>query len=195
MNAPMRQKGALPTQLLGVLQEGPMSRAEIKAVLGFDWRQTTNAAQNLLRRGYLEILEDGRYRLTLDGMTAALQGEVITCGPKGQVKEIRDTLRERAWRSMRMRRAFGIGDLVSDAVNAEDGGQPHDNLRRYVSRLSQAGYIKEIARRTPGTAFGSNGFKRYMLVKNTGPRAPIFREIACAIYDPNTGENVPCKTR
>lgn len=187
-----RQIGAAPTALLQALAEGPLSRDQVKARLQLDWRQTTNAARSLGRRGYLDVLADGSYRLSDAGQIAAAAGEVITGGPKGQVKIVRDTFRQRCWSSMRVHRAFTIGQIVADAVSEEDGGQPRDNAARYLNRLRAAGYVKELPRRLPGTSNGSNGFKRFMLVKNTGPEAPVFREALLAIHDPNTGEDVPC---
>lgn len=188
-----RQNGAAPTALLQALAEGPMSRDQIKFLLGLDWRQTTNAARNLGRRGYLLVAKDGQYQLSDAGMIAAKDGVTVRSGPRGKVKIMPDTFRQRAWSSIRSRGAFTIGDVVMDAAKAEDEGQPHDNAGRYLSRLKQAGYIAEAPRRQPGTAPSSNGFKRYTLRRNTGPMAPVFRSEEMVMHDPNTGEDVPCQ--
>lgn len=184
--------GRAATALLQALADGPLSRADIRDRLGLDWRQTTNATRSLIRHGFVELLDGGRCRLTEAGASAVETGTVISGGPKGVVKIVRDTFRERAWRAMRVRKAFTIGDIVADASSDADEGQPRDNAARYISRLKQAGYVRELPRRLPGVSVGSNGFKRFMLVRNTGPRAPIWRESQCAIHDPNTGEDVPC---
>lgn len=189
-----RQIGAAPTALLQALANGPLTRAEVKERLGLDWRQTTNSARALMRRGYLSVLDGGRFQLSDAGLAACAAGEAITSGPKGKVKMIRDTFRERAWRAMRVRKVFTIGEIVADAIS-DDGRQPRDNAARYISRLKQAGYVKELPRRSPGTAIGSNGFKRFALVRNSGPKAPVFREAAVCIHDPNTGEDIPCTPR
>lgn len=189
-----RQIGGAPTALLRALAGGPLTRAEVKERLGFDWRQTTNSARALMRRGYLTVLEGGSYQLSDAGREAAGRGEAVSGGRHVAVKSVRDTFRERAWRAMRVRKVFTIGEVVADAVS-EAEGQPRDNAARYINRLKQAGYIKEAPRRVPGTAIGSNGFKRFVLVRNTGPRAPVYREALASIHDPNTGEDVPCVPR
>lgn len=170
-----------------------MSRDQIKQQLGLDWRQTTNAARNLDRRGYLLIAKDGQYQLSDAGMVAAADGVTVRSGPRGKVKIMPDTFRQRAWNAIRFRKSFTIGDIVMDAAKTADEGQPNDNAARYLNRLKQAGYIAELARRQPGTAPSSNGFKRYTLRLNTGPLAPVFRAEAGVMFDPNTGEDVPCK--
>jgi len=189
-----RQNGAAPTALLQTLSQGPLTRAEVKSQIGLDWRQTTNAARSLLRRGYLHVGGDGRFMLSEAGLIAVQAGEVIRGGPKGQVKIIPDSFRQRAWRAMKVRRVFTIGEVVADAA-CGDEGRPRDNAARYINRLAQAGYVKELPRRSPGTAAGSNGFKQFRLIRNSGPKAPVFRTGPCVMHDPNTREDVPCKPR
>lgn len=190
-----RQNGAAPTALLRALADGPKSRAEIKAELGFDWRQTTNAARSLDKRGFLQLTAAGDYQLSDAGLLAVQSGEAVRGGPKGQVKIVADTFRQRAWSAMRQRGSFSIGDIVMDACREEDGGLPRDNAARFINRLKQAGYVTETHRRQPGTAPSSNGFKRFTLRRNTGPQAPIFRSEMGTVFDPNTGEDVPCLPR
>lgn len=186
-----RTLGAAATALLNELQTGPKARADLVATMGLTPRQVTNAASNLFRRGYLILCDLVVYQLTDAGMAASLAGEIIKGGPKGQVKLIKGTIRQRAWCAMRIRRSFTIGELVADATEPGEG-QPRDNIGRFLSRLAQAGYVRELDRRAPGTAVGSNGFKRYTLVRNTGPKAPVFRTELGTIFDPNLGEDVPC---
>lgn len=183
--------GAAATALLQALKVGPLTRPQVIEQLRISHRQATNAALNLLRRGYLTVGEGVRYQLTEAGFAAADAGEIIRGGPKGQVKLVKDTLRARAWTAMRARRTFTIGEIVMDAVSAE-GGQPKDNVARYISRLQGAGYVAEWHGRQPGTAVGSNGFKRFTLKRNTGPKAPVFRAEGVSIFDPNLGEEVSC---
>jgi hypothetical protein len=186
-----RTLGAAATALLKELQSGPKARAALIETMGLSHRQVTNAAANLLRRGYLSLHEGVVYQLTEAGLAAALAGEVIKGGPKGQVKIVKGTIRQRAWCAMRIRRSFTIGEIVADAAEPDEG-QPRDNIGRFLSRLAQAGYVRELERRARGTAIGSNGFKRYALVRNTGPKAPVFRSELGVVFDPNLGEDVPC---
>lgn len=188
-----RQNGAAPTALLYALEHGPMSRDQIKAQLGLDWRQTTNAARNLGRRGYLQVAKDGTYQLSDAGKVAVAEGVAVRSGPRGKVKIVPDTFRQRAWTAIRLRNVFTIGDIVMDATKTAGEGQPEDNAARYLSRLKQAGFIAETAHRRPGTAPSSNGFKQFTLRKNTGPLAPVFRADEGVMFDPNTGKNIQCK--
>lgn len=182
--------GAAPTALLRVLASGPLSPEGAMENLRLNRRQFNEAFRRLEIRGYAAAA-DGHVSLTPAGASAAERGEVITGGPKGQVKLVRNTFRQRAWRAMRIRKSFTIGEIVADAATEGDV-QARDNAARYLCRLGQAGYVAEARQRVPGTIAGSNGFKRYRLVKNTGPFAPVFREAMCAIHDPNLGKDVSC---
>lgn len=186
-----RKIGAAPTALLRALGDGPLTEAEVRARLGINWRQAQGAAARLMARGYLTVAPGRTYMLTDAGQAAAASGEAITGGPKGRVKLIRDTFRERAWRAMRVRRSFTIGDIVADAAGPDEG-RPRDNAARYISRLRQAGYVAELPRRQAGTAPSSNGYKRFTLRKNTGPLAPVWRADLGVIFDPNIAGDAPC---
>lgn len=190
--------GKAPTALLQLLSDGAVLTVDdVEAKLDLTRRQISDAAACLLRRGYMHWLGPGKYQLNDAGHDAAANGEVITSGPLGsrkRVKEVRNTLRERAWRSMRLRRRFTVPDLVSDAAT-EDDGQPADNIQRFLRSLRDAGYVVELPRRAEGAAVTSNGFKRWMLAKDTGPRAPVYRPRSNRLHDFNTGEDVPCTPR
>lgn len=182
--------GAAPTALLRVLASGPLSPEVAMENLSLNRRQFNDALRRLQIRGYA-IATDDCIGLAEAGRLANERGEVISGGTHRQVKLARNTFRQRAWAAMRIRGTFTIGEIVSDAAGVSDI-QARDNAARYLSRLGQAGYVKELRRRVPGTVAGSNGFKRYQLIENTGPRAPVFREGLCAIHDPNLGKDVPC---
>lgn len=190
--------GRAPTALLERLANGScLTIAQLEGEFDLTRRQISDAAACLSRRDYLMRMGAGCYQLTEAGLAAAANGEVITSGPTGRrnrPREVRNTLRERAWRSMRMRGRFTIPDIVSDAASEGDG-RPGDNIQRYLRSLRDAGYVVELPRRAEGAAMTSNGFKRWMLVRNTGPRAPVFRAQVNAVHDFNTGEDVPCSTR
>lgn len=187
--------GKAPTALLQLLADGAiLTVPEVEARVDLTRRQISNAAACLHRRGYLHWLGAGRYQLNEAGMAAAAAGEVITSGPLGprsKARDVRNTLRERAWRSMRIRRRFTVSDLVCDAALDSDR-KPANNIQRYLGALRAAGYVVELPRRADGLALTSNGFKRWMLAKDTGPRAPVILSKRPAIHDFNTGEDVSC---
>lgn len=187
--------GQAPTALLATLSDGSCRTiVQLEADLDLNRRQVSDAASCLLRRDYLMRMALGCYQLTEAGLSAAENGEVITSGPRGARNAplvVRNTLRERAWCSMRLRRCFTVPDLVSDAATEADG-RPEDNIHRYLRGLRRAGFIKALPRRAAGTAMTSNGFKRWLLTRDTGPRAPIILSKVDAVHDPNTGEDVAC---
>ena len=115
--------GKAPTALLARLADGSCwTIDQLETDLDLTRRQISDAAALLLRRDYLMRMAAGCYQLTQAGLAAPAAGEVIRSGPRGPrntVRTAKNTLRERAWRSMRLRRQFTVLDLVSDA--ATDG--------------------------------------------------------------------------
>lgn len=190
--------GKAPTALLQALAAGAcLTIAQLEEALDLTRRQVSDAASCLLRRDYLMRMGAGCYQLTEAGIAAAAAGEEIKSGPRGPhfgVYQRRGTFRERCWRSMRMHRRFTVQEIVSDAGTEADKG-PEDNLRRYLGLLASAGYVKELPRRTEGSAPTSNGFKRWMLARDTGPKAPVALSKVKGMRDLNTGEVVLCKAR
>ena len=191
--------GTLPTTILHHLADGSCKTiSELVSCLALSHRQVSDGAAKLAARKYLIRMERGCYQLSDAGLAAATAGEVITSGPKGPDtasvrKPVQNTYRERAWRSMRIRRAFSIGDVAADAATGDQAGI--DNARRYIRNLIAAGYVAELPRRQAGTRLTSPGSKQYRLLKDTGPRAPVYRPKRDAVHDYNTGEDVPCKSR
>lgn len=105
----------------------------------------------------------------------------------------RDSLQQRAWATMRIAPTWTVADLEMIAGR----GSPHTqaDLRRYVRALVATGYVEAL----PGCRTGGPGrFRRYRLIGNTGPIAPVHQRLACRVHDPNTGEGrdigeAPCK--
>lgn len=190
--------GAAPTALLRHLQGGAcLTLDQMESELGLNRRQASDAASKLLRRDYLMKMAVGCFQLTEKGMAAAASGEIITSGPMGPTGVIathRSTFRERAWLAMRITRRFTIGQIVAAAAR-EGEKNARENTRKYLVQLRRAGFVKELPTRVSGTSRGSNGFKRFMLVRNTGPRAPVYRAELQVVHDFNAGEDVPCIPR
>lgn len=98
-------------------------------------------------------------------------------------------LRARAWWVMRERRQFtvqGLLRIVADSRHSDAAS----NLGKYVRALTRAGILAEDGREPPASPT-DNGVKRYRLVRNTGPRAPVWRASQGKVYDPNTGTDHP----
>lgn len=192
--------GMLPTTILAHLADGACRTIdELEQALGLTRRQVSDGAAKLAYRKYLCRMERGCYQLTDLGLKAAGDGEVIKSGPIGPdtVKvrtKVSNTFRDRAWRSMRLRRQFTIADVVADA-GTEGDADPENNVARYLRALRMAGYVKEMRERAPGTRLTSNGFKRFALVRDTGPVAPVYRPKSHSLHDYNLQEEVSCHAR
>lgn len=194
-----RKPGAVPTALLNHLAAGDVCLTvdQMAEALGVTRPQAANAAANLLRRAYLAKMAIGCFQLSDAGRAAAEAGTVITSGPKGKTGAIpvhRNTFRQRAWASIRFNGRFTIGQIVRAAARHDDQNA-RENARKYIAQLAAAGYVQELPRRAPGTCRNSNGFKRFMLVRDTGRRAPVYRAELRVMHDFNTGEDVPCAPR
>jgi hypothetical protein len=154
---------------------------------GLSHHAVGKATGGLLLRGYLQREERGCFTLTEAGKASLLAGEILTSGPQGPhtgktPKRNQAALRDKAWRALRMMGKATIPDLMERAsLGTERAGQ--NNLHRYLRALGRAGYVRELPRRAAGDALTSNGFKRWMLIRDTGPQAPIFRKTG--IYDRN----------
>lgn len=186
--------GEVANRMLKLLQDGaPKAIAALHAETGYARRQLSDAARQLNRRGLMIWTRSGVYQLNAKGREVAAEGLVMTSGPSGPTgarRFVADTFLERAWRAMRVRGQFTVPELVADAIRFE--AAPESSLTRYLGRLCRAGYVIEMPYRRPGTRPGSNGFKVFRLLRNTGPRAPVYSGAANMLRDPNTGEDVPC---
>lgn len=84
---------------------------------------------------------------------------------------------QRVWQSMRVLRQFHTGELEA---TAEAGAS---QVLKYVRALSQAGYLRlqvPIVSGRPGSR------NVWLLLRDSGPLAPICRRDGTGVYDPNT---------
>ncbi|MGO4380346.1 hypothetical protein [Pseudoduganella sp. RAF53_2] len=161
-------------------------------------RQVAAACAKLVEHGYLKreeyadnTVKPGCYHLTSLGRLAQEEGARLTSGPKGPtgIPKIRtNSLRDRAWRLLRIRRKASIPELVSVLLDAgssqADIDRAENNLAKYIRPLVRAGYLTELRREAP-QSLTSNGAKRFLLVRDTGEIAPIPQPAQKTVYDPN----------
>lgn len=160
-------------------------------------REIIKSIGGLISRGYMERVERGCYQLTPVGEKSRHSHETLTSGPNGPHtakvrKPLPNTFRQRAWNAMRISGSFTIPDISAVAKNENDKGAEL-NLQRYFHRLNAAGYIMQLSVRAKGTRPGSNGFKRFRLIKNTGETAPVYQPKKRRVFDHNTGEVSSCQ--
>ncbi|MGH1355345.1 MAG: hypothetical protein ACRBBS_09725 [Thalassovita sp.] len=187
--------GEGPNKLLKTLKEGKeVTVQSVRDDFDFSRRQAYNAIARLENRGYLKHIATSTWLPTAAGLEAVRDDVRITSGPSGPSGTIprpKNTFRQRAWRSMRFRTQFTIGNLVTDAGNGDEDRE-RENAMRYVRQLRSAGIVAELPRRVKGTAIGSNGYKQFILLRDLGPDAPAFRAKKNAIHDFKSGEDFPC---
>ena len=192
----MAERLTRSTRVLRVLPEAGacVTVPEIAAASRLTRKEVSSALVVLHGRGLVKRQRPGCYLVTEAGALARRSGEAITSGPcrphSGRRKANgAPTLRDKAWRAMRALQKFTLGDLLE--VTEAGGRNPSSNLGRYLRALVAAGYLAELRRREPGSAPTSNGYKRYLLLRDSGLQAPRISQARHEIYDPNTQEAFP----
>lgn len=170
---------------------------DIIRLSGLEPQQVRSACDKLVahgllaRRTYLSgRVWPGKLLLTAEGRLALEAGADLKSGPTGSHGKPRNTegcLRDRVWRLLRIRRKASVPEVVGLLCDGEAPAKAIENttnnVQKYLRALRLTGYLVDM-RREPGDAPGSNGFKRYLLVRDTGPQAPT-RRAHNRVYDPN----------
>src|SRR5690606_11204249 len=104
-----------------------------------------------------------------------------------------NTFRQRVWKTLRLRRNASSFELIANASAGEKAAA--ENLYHYLRALERGGYVQRLARKAPGTAVTSNGYAVWLLLKDTGPLAPIVSTSKKALRDPNTDEVISLDDR
>lgn len=175
-----------------VLTDKTITLDELVTVSPCSRHETVKIMSRLVSRGAVERLENGVYRLTEFGKSLKSTGDfkVFHSGPQGQynrTKRATNTLRSRIWRLILLNKKVNIQEMICLAADGEEKA-PVSNIQKYVRALVKCGYLCEMPRRIKGGSATSNGFKQYMLLKETGRIAPVLRNDKRQIYDPNTDE-------
>lgn len=107
----------------------------------------------------------------------------------GQIapRTVTQGLRQRAWWVMRRRVRFSLQELLATLADGSER-DAKGNLGKYVRALERAGILRRESERAPGAALTSNGHLVYVLVVNHGRKAPVWRQKAGEVYDPNSGK-------
>jgi hypothetical protein len=151
-------------------------------------KQITHAICRLITDKYVVRREAGCYEITAAGMAAHAAG--YKSGPQRPhtgKKPPRPSLRAGTWKTLRLRRKATIHDIITNAATGAERN-PESNILHYLTALERGGYVSRLARRVPGTAPTSNGHVVWLLVKDTGPLAPMLNVAARTLRDPNTDE-------
>lgn len=168
---------------------------KIAKVTGISRKEVSKGLIRLVSRKLVERVEIGCYRLTDAGKAARESGKKLTSGPTGPrsgVTQHQNTLLTRVWAALRASRKATIAELLELAAKGDEK-DAYSSTQRYLRGLVMAGYVVKMARREPGTALTSNGFIKFWLEKNTGPKAPVIqwrKKEPSVLFDPNTSERI-----
>ncbi len=178
--------------VFAVLSDNIMTLDELELISPCSRHETVKIMSRLVTKGAVERLENGVYRLTDYGKSLKTSGlpEIFRSGPQGTYnrnKRSNNTLRSRIWRLILLNRKVSTNEMLPLAIDGDEKN-PISNIRKYLNALVKSGYIREMPRRIKGSSLTSNGFKQYILLRETGQKAPVFRSDKKEVYDPNTGE-------
>lgn len=183
----------LAESLLAALADAPAARtvAELATHMGRDPKATGMALLVLHRRGLVERPGHGVYRLAEPGRALIDAGGAVRSGPAHgrRAKVQARTLRHRLWTALASRRKATLPELLDLAV-AGDERNAENNARRYLRLLERAGYLLRLPNRAPGLAPTSPGHLKWLVLRWTGPHAPVARAGHGAVYDPNLDQTI-----
>lgn len=185
----MTGQATIQTPIVDALMGGAcLTTAALVDMTGLERRRVADACCRLVTRGWIVRRQIGCFELSDQGRRAIAAGETITSGPTKPLTQAeprrprRRTVRDKMWSAMRVLLKVRIADLETMA------GATRDNAQRYVGALEKAGYLVRL-RPEPGSAPTSNGYCRWLLVRNSGPEAPVYRVRLADVYDRNTGQS------
>lgn len=178
--------------VFNVLSDKVITLDELAKISPCSRHETVKIMSRLVSKGVVIRLETGVYKLSEYGKSLKSNGlkEIFHSGPQGQYnrnKHSNNTLRSRIWRLIILNKKVSVDEMLPIATDGDEKS-PESNIRKYIKALVKSGYLLEMPRRIKGDALTSNGFKQYMLLRETGPKAPIFRNDKKEMFDPNTGE-------
>lgn len=183
-----------------------ISTVDLAKAAGIDRHAVPMVVERLARRGLALKIKLGHYRRTKLGDKLVADQVELKPGPKRHgidasgnaaprmPRAKNDTLRARVWAALRAMKKATIPELLELAAGGNER-DPHSNARRYLRILASAGVVRLLDHRAPGLALTSNGFQRYALIDDLGPKAPIWRAKANHLWDPNKQTPVGAQRR
>ena len=191
----------LSTDVLRAIHGGVFRLDALAGHLGRDKRAIVKAVQVLKRRGLARIHsvsfggdlvgannQSSSYELTEAGQDQALSGVPVSPGQGQRPRKKTVGLRERAWWELR---AHGLASLKQiTTTHAEGNEKAADmNLYKYLAALEKAGILTRSCKNLP--ARQGKGRVQWLLAIDLGPKAPVWRQLAQEVFDPNTGKAYP----
>lgn len=183
----------ISTNVLQLVVAGTDTLDTLAATTGKAKKTIVKAAQVLKGLGLLSVcdkldeemgtLARGMYIATPAGEAFAATGEAIKPGRKGDRPRMKTVgLRERAWWHFRAHKIATLRELLSTHANGNEKAASI-NLYKYIAALEAAGILKRLTNRQ--AAKQSRGRVQWSLEKDLGRQAPVWRQKAQEVYDPN----------
>lgn len=190
----------LSTSLLTAMHAGIKELPALADHVARDKRAVVKAIQQLKKRelvityseeeGIVSGPARGSYELTPAGIQIVLSGKAISPGQGARPRIRTIGLRERAWWELRAHKLASLKQIIS--THAEGTEKAADiNLYKYLVALEKAGVLTRMGRRIP--AKQSKGRVQWSLTLDLGPKAPVWRQAAREVFDPNSGKVYPMK--
>ncbi|MDS4020641.1 MAG: hypothetical protein RKR03_09085 [Candidatus Competibacter sp.] len=144
------------------------------------------ACATLHRRELIARVGKGGYFILDAGRALLAEGKTVRSGSAHgrRPKVSAQTLRHRVWHALAHRKKATLDELLTVACA---GGErdPERNIRRYLRLLERTGYLVRLRDRQPDLAPTSPGHVKWLLLRWTGPKAPVSLQRGTALYDPN----------
>ena len=175
---------AIGTDILQAISEA--ASLEVQAIAeasGHSAHAVARSCGALVSAGLVVRLERGCYAITPDGTSALAHGGVRP-GPRGGQSapaSIRtDTVRDRIWTALRMRRKATLDELA--ILAGEPGSCAYQNAKKFVQALQKSGHVTLLPARRDGARLN---IRPVLLLLDTGPIAPVVQLSSSRVYDPN----------
>lgn len=184
----------LATNVLQQLAAGNTSLEGLAGATGAGKKEIVKSVQVLKGRGLVvthvvmagEVSgpAPGIYILTDAGQQFAASGQAISPGQGERPRKKTVGLRERAWWHFRAHKVSSLKELLG--THAEGGEKAaHINLYKYLMALERAGILQRLPQRIK--ARQSKWLVQWRLALDLGTMAPVWRQVARTVYDPNDG--------
>lgn len=182
------------TTILQLIAAGTTDLDALAATTGKSKKQVVKFVQTLKGLGYVSVCDEldvemgtgarGMYFPTKAGEAFAASGEEIKPGKAGERPRKRTVgLRDRAWWHFHNRDVATLNELLSTHANGTEKAASI-NLYKYISALEAVDIVERIGKQP---AKQSKGRIVWRLKKKLGMLAPVWRQSANEIYDPNSG--------
>lgn len=178
------------TAILEELADGETRTvAQLADATGHTRNSVGKACVTLADHKLIQRTARGQYRITKDGRRS-LQVGGQRPGPKGPHTQAATqrpgSMRQVIWAVLRIKRKATLAELATLA-GGDESRDPYGNVKKYLHALARSGYVSKLARRMGG----DRNIQPVVLLRDTGPQAPVVQLASGGCYDPNENKAYP----